>query len=241
MHSSDDDQRSSDENYLPDDESEASDDYVLPAKHYSDNVFDDYTYSDMEYDTEDEQAPYRNTRSGQNSAPAEASSASGTQDPDTAPQNNTGSRPRNPDEAPNKRRRTGGYLPPKKPKDVKNPKVAKGTPQQPAPPDPTEPLMPDFQVKEEETSWEKQLLTPYVHAISYFLITPTPETLEREQEQELDSYAVTFFPRYSKEEDLKRLGALRRHIKRRLFLAARNACKYPPAVQPACAHTILYP
>jgi hypothetical protein len=245
--SSGDDERFDNQDYVPEDDmSDDSDDY-LDKKYFSYDVFADYTYSDMEYDTDDELAPYRHTRSGQNSASAEAAGAS------VAKQAGTSGGLRNPDQAPNKRRRTGGYLPPKKVKEVIESKrkapqrpgppvapITPVTPVTPVVPARTQPTMPDFQVKEERSSWERQLLTPYVHAILYSLITPVPETLRREQEAELDNFAVQFFPSETKEEDRVRLSALRRHIKRQVVLAAQNACKYPFAVQSTLVLTSIH-
>lgn len=89
--------------------------------------------------------------------------------------------------------------------------------------------MPEFQVKAEVGGWEKQLLTPYVHTVAYSHITLMHGTL-REQEQRLDSYAVMFFPEENRDVELERLHALRHYLKRRVCLAAQNACKYLSAV-----------
>jgi hypothetical protein len=260
---------SSDEDFLPDNTASESSsvDYVLDGRHFSHNVFDDYTYSDMEYDTDDELAPYKNTRSGRN-APLDAAGTSSIPNPIPARQNKTRSHLSNPDAMPNKRQRTGGYLPPKKTQDIKgkapqHPSSVSGMPVPPITPDPPvpdppvpdppvpdppmpdppvpgssvpnppvppQPTMPDFHVREEVSSWEKQMLTPYVHAISHSRTALMPETLKSAQEEELDSYAAQFFHQETSQIDIERLRELRRHTKRRVFIAAQNACKYPPAI-----------
>ena len=96
-----DDGQLSDEDYEDDAGSDKSED----ACHFSDNVFADYSYSDVEYDTDDELALYRNTQLGQNAAPADAAGKSSIQNLNPASQNRKGSpqgRLSNTDQIPNK-------------------------------------------------------------------------------------------------------------------------------------------
>jgi len=180
-HPSSDDDHSSDAEYNPSDDSLL----LLDKIYFSDNVFEDYFYEDMEYATDDEQAPYRNTRSHQNAATS--AGAPSHESPDPAPEKRSHGRLSSVDKIPNKRRQTGGHLPPKKPKNDKGEgkSTGKGKPNStspgprlppdvptasPATPDPVvqpviTPVMPDFQVPEESTSWEREMIGMYVHAI----------------------------------------------------------------------------
>jgi len=178
-HPSSDDDDSSDEYNSSETDSDSS--LLLDKIYFSDNVFDDYFYEDMEYATDDEQAPYRNTRSHQNAATSTSTMSHAS--PNPAPEKRSHGHLGRIDKIPNKRRRTGGHLPPKKPKNDKG--EGKGKPNStspdlslppdvptasPATPGPLvqsviTPVMPDFQVPEESTSWEREMIGMYVHAI----------------------------------------------------------------------------